>query len=91
VSDVVADLQRGTAEAARAYEALVAKGYPEQQARAAVARARGVAWHNTRDLSAGIRGQGYLDTLLAELARAEGWLVRTRNGSTSVEAGHGGG
>ena len=55
---------------------LEAKGYPPLVVRAAVMRARGTAEFKTRDISAPIREQAFLDILRAELGRAETWVAQ---------------
>jgi len=53
---------------------LVAKGYPEPLVRATVARARGTAQWKVGAVRAEARDAAFLDTLRAELERAEAWV-----------------
>lgn len=63
---------------ARAHEELVAKGFTDDLATAAIKRAVSTALKLGEALTPEIRAQGTLDLLRAELAGAERWAVGYR-------------
>ncbi len=69
----VADQQRANTLCAQQQLQLEARGVRPDMARAGIRRAQGAAEFHTRYLSSGIRGQAYLETLVAEFAEIEGW------------------
>lgn len=77
-------LLQATALIGQAHARLVAAGYSEGLAAAALSRARGMANFKTKHLSAALQGPAFLETLRDEIANSERWIGKEVAGMTGT-------